>query len=176
MAFCSTRFDWCGLGYLEKKTESCSVLSGIKIGRWEKKMFEVALLIIAIAFAVLVGVFIPLGVKLYKTVDVVNETIDETKQTIKVLTSDVNVTLHQTNEILAKVNVLVEDVNGKVSTIDPLFVAVAELSETVSDLNAQARNITQKATQASANVSKAGAAFAVGKVASKLFRKKGEEA
>ena len=49
-------------------------------------MFEVALLIIAIAFAVLVGVFIPLGVKLYKTVDVVNETIDETKQTIKVLT------------------------------------------------------------------------------------------
>lgn len=54
--------------------------------------------------------------------------------------------------------------------------AVAELSETVSDLNTQARNITQKATQASSNVSKAGAAFAVGKVASKIFRKKGEEA
>ena len=38
-------------------------------------MLEVALLIFAIAFAVMVGVFIPIGVKLYKTVDVVNETI-----------------------------------------------------------------------------------------------------
>ena len=90
-------------------------------------MLEVALLIFAIAFAVMVGVFIPIGVKLYKTVDVVNETIEESKETIKVLTSDVNVSLHQANEILAKANVLVEDVNGKVSTIDPLFVAVADL-------------------------------------------------
>ena len=35
-------------------------------------MLEVALLIFAIAFTVMVGVFIPIGVKLYKTVDVVN--------------------------------------------------------------------------------------------------------
>lgn len=45
-------------------------------------MLEVALLIFAIAFAVMVGVFIPIGVKLYKTVDVVNETIEESKETI----------------------------------------------------------------------------------------------
>ena len=128
-------------------------------------MLEVALLIFAIAFAVMVGVFIPIGVKLYKTVDVVNETIEESKETIKVLTSD---------EILAKANVLVEDVNGKVSTIDPLFVAVADLSESVSDLNAQARRLSQKATQATSNVGKASAAYAVGKVASKLLKKEKE--
>lgn len=84
-------------------------------------MFGIALLIIAIALAVLVGVFIPVGLRLHRTVDVINETIDETKQTIKILTSDVDVTLHQTNELLAKANVLVEDVNGKVSTVDPLL-------------------------------------------------------
>lgn len=134
-------------------------------------MLEVALLIFAIAFAVMVGVFIPIGVKLYKTVDVVNETIEESKETNKVLTSDVNDSLHQANEILAKANVLVEDVNGKVSTIDPLFVAVADLSESVSDLNAQARRLSQKATQATSNVGKASAAYAVGKVASKLLKK-----
>ena len=137
-------------------------------------MFEVALLIIAIAFAVLVGVFIPLGVKLYKTVDVVNETIDETKQTIKVLTSDVNVTLHQTNEILAKANVLVEDVNGKVATIDPLFVAVAELSETVPGLRRlrQARNITQKLLKPHQMLAKLVQHLLLAKLPQKYFVKK----
>ena len=49
-------------------------------------MLEVALLIFAIAFAVMVGVFIPIGVKLYKTVDVVTsnkkamEFLDEKSQ------------------------------------------------------------------------------------------------
>lgn len=138
-------------------------------------MFDVALLIIAIAFAILVGIFIPLSVKLYKTIDVVNATIDESKQTLKVLTSDVDVTLHQTNEILAKANILAEDVAGKMSVITPLFETIAELSETVSDLNTQVRSLSQRATQASSNVSKVGAVFAVGKVASKLFRKKGEK-
>lgn len=54
--------------------------------------------------------------------------------------------------------------------------AIADLSESVSDLNLQARSLTRKASAASSNVGKAGAAFAVGKVASKLFSKKGEKA
>ena len=84
-------------------------------------------------------------------------------------------TLHQTNEILAKANVLVEDINEKVQTIDPLFVAVAELSESVSDLNTEARYLGAKASAAGASVGKAGSAFAIGKVASKLFGKKRQE-
>ena len=48
---------------------------------------------------------------------------------------------------------------------------MADLSESVSDLNAQARRLSQKATQATSNVGKASAAYAVGKVASKLLKK-----
>ena len=69
-------------------------------------------------------------------------------------------------------NVLVEDINGKVATIDPLFTAVADLSTSVSDLNYQAREFGQKAASFSASAGKAGTAYTVGKVASKLFGKK----
>lgn len=63
----------------------------------------------------------------------------------------------------------------KVQTIDPLFVAVAELSESVSDLNTRARYLGAKASAAGASVGKAGSAYAVGKIASKLFRKRQEK-
>lgn len=129
----------------------------------------IALIIIALAFVALV-VFLILVLKK------VSETADEAKKTISILTSDVNVTLYQTNEILAKANVLVEDVNGKVATIDPLFVAIADLSESVSDLNFQARHFGQKASSATNNVTKAGKVALVGKMASKVFGKKGEKA
>ena len=69
-------------------------------------MWEIALLIVAIAFAVLVIYLILLLRK-------ISDTVDESRQTLKILTSDVNVTLYQTNELLAKANVLVEDVNGR---------------------------------------------------------------
>lgn len=130
-------------------------------------MWEIALLIIALAFAVLVLYLVFLLKK-------ISATVDESRQTLKILTSDVNVTLYQTNELLAKANVLVEDVNGKVETIDPLFTAIADLSESVSDLNKQARYFGQKANNAASSAGKAGAAYTIGKVASKLFRKKGD--
>ncbi|HHJ4947027.1 TPA: DUF948 domain-containing protein [Streptococcus pyogenes] len=128
----------------------------------------ISLMIIALGFVALV-IFLIIVLKK------VSGTIDEAKKTISVLTSDVNVTLHQTNDILAKANILVEDVNGKVATIDPLFVAIADLSESLSDLNSQARHFGQKATNATGNVSKAGKLALVGKVASKVFGKKGEK-
>ena len=128
-------------------------------------MAEIAFLIIAIALAAFLVALIP---PILRTRHVVKEF----EETVAVLRTDINVTLHQTNEILAKANVLVEDVNEKVQTIDPLFVAVAELSESVSDLNTEARYLGAKASAAGASVGKAGSAFAIGKVASKLFGKK----
>ena len=59
-------------------------------------MLEVALLIIAIAFAILVGVLIQISITLYRTVDAFNETIDESKKTITVLHSEFNVNLYKT--------------------------------------------------------------------------------
>ena len=113
-------------------------------------MAEIAFLIIAIALAAFLIALIP---TLLRTRHVVKEV----EETVAVLRTDINVTLHQTNEILAKANVLVEDVNEKVQTIDPLFVA---------------RYLGAKASAAGASVGKAGSAFAIGKVASKLFGKK----
>ncbi|AND78992.1 DUF948 domain-containing protein [Streptococcus pantholopis] len=138
----------------------------------------IALLIIGIAFAVLVGVIVPTALKLNRTVDEVNETVaamkTEVSETIAVLRSDADITFHQTNELLAKTNVLVEDVNGKVATIDPLFTAIADLSESVSDLNSHARQFGHKATNTASAVSKASTAFTIGRFASKLFRRKGD--
>ena len=128
-------------------------------------MWQIGVLIIAVAFAVLVVYLVLLLRK-------ISDTVDESRQTIKLLTSDVNVTLYQANELLAKTNVLVEDINGKVATSDPLFTAVADLSTSVSDLNYQAREFGQKAASFSASAGKAGTAYTVGKVASKLFGKK----
>ena len=123
-------------------------------------MVEIAFLIIAIALAAFLIALIP---TLLRT----RRVVKEVEETVAVLRTDINVTLHQTNEILAKANVLVE-----IQTIDPLFVAVADLSESVSDLNTRARHLAAKASAAGASVGKAGSAFAIGKVASKLFGKK----
>ena len=128
-------------------------------------MAEIAFLIIAIALAAFLIALIP-------TLPRTRHVVKEVEETVAVLRTDINVPLHQTNEILAKANVLVEDVNEKVQTIDPLFVAVADLSESVSDLNTRARHLAAKASAAGASVGKAGSAFAIGKVASKLFGKK----
>ena len=124
-------------------------------------MVEIAFLIIAIALAAFLIALIP---TLLRT----RRVVKEVEETVAVLRTDINVT----HEILAKANVLVEDVNEKIQTIDPLFVAVADLSESVSDLNTRARHLAAKASAAGASVGKAGSAFAIGKVASKLFGKK----
>ena len=128
-------------------------------------MVEIAFLIIAIALAAFLIALIP---TLLRTRHVVKEV----EETVAVLRTDINVTLHQTNEINGHRNVLVEDVNQKVRRSHALCVAVADLSESVSDLNTRARHLAAKASAAGASVGKAGSAFAIGKVASKLFGKK----
>ena len=127
-------------------------------------MAEIAFLIIAIALAAFLIALIP---TLLRTRHVVKEV----EETVAVLRTDINVTLHQTNEILAKANVLVKMLMKKFKQ-SILFVAVAELSESVSDLNTEARYLGAKASAAGASVGKACSAFAIGKVASKLFGKK----
>lgn len=77
-------------------------------------MGNIALLIIAIAFAVLV-VF--LVIVLHK----VSKVVEEANRTVKLVSSDVDVLLHQADGIMTKANTLLDDVNGKVATIDPLF-------------------------------------------------------
>ncbi len=81
---------------------------------------QIAGLIAAIAFLVLV-VFI--GVFLMKMV----RTLGEVNQSVKTMTNDMDVIAKQTEDILASANTLLDDVNHKVATIDPVFQAAATL-------------------------------------------------
>ncbi|GAA3609418.1 DUF948 domain-containing protein [Secundilactobacillus similis] len=98
---------------------------------------QIAGLIAAIAFLVLV-VFI--GVFLTKMV----RTLGEVNQSIKTMTDDMDVIAKQTEDILANANTLLDDVNHKVATIDPVFKAAADLGTSVSDLNEATRELTGK--------------------------------
>lgn len=98
---------------------------------------QIAGLIAAIAFLVLV-VFI--GVFLTKMV----RTLGEVNQSIKTMTNDMDVIARQTEDILANANTLLDDVNHKVATIDPVFKAAADLGTSVSDLNEATRELTGK--------------------------------
>ncbi|WP_332380532.1 DUF948 domain-containing protein [Lactococcus cremoris] len=129
-------------------------------------MGNIALLIIAIAFAVLV-VF--LVIVLHK----VSKVVEEANRTVKLVSSDVDVLLHQADGIMTKANTLLDDVNGKVATIDPLFTAFADLSESVSDINASSRKLVTRLNRGSTKRKTTSAsAVVLAKTAKKFFVKK----
>ena len=129
-------------------------------------MGNIALLIIAIAFAVLV-VF--LVIVLHK----VSKVVEEANRTVKLVSSDVDVLLHQADGIMTKANTLLDDVNGKVATIDPLFTAVADLSESVSAINASSRKLVTRLNRGSTKRKTTSAsAVVLAKTAKKFFVKK----
>ena len=129
-------------------------------------MGNIALLIIAIAFAVLVDFLV---IVLHK----VSKVVEEANRTVKLVSSDVDVLLHQADGIMAKANTLLDDVNGKVATIDPLFTAVADLSESVSDINASSRKLVTRLNRGSTKRKTTSAsAVVLAKTAKKFFVKK----
>ncbi|WP_294975761.1 DUF948 domain-containing protein [uncultured Leuconostoc sp.] len=100
---------------------------------------QVALIIFAVAFLLLVlfiGFFL---LKLTRSLDII--------------TLDVDSIARSSNEILGNANTLLNDVNGKVKTLDPTVQAVAEMSTTVSQLNATIQNVTNKFSTAKAATS-----------------------
>lgn len=116
---------------------------------------EVAAIIAAIAFVVLVAFCVPILIKASKTMNQLAKTIDETNRTINVVTKDVEVLTDQVEGLLVKSNELLADVTKKVETIDPLFEAIADLSVTVSDLNYSSRNMATKVGGIGRNAAKA---------------------
>lgn len=127
---------------------------------------EIAAIIFAVAFVVLVFFIV-------QVLREVKETVAKANQTVDVLSSDAHVLMHQADELMVKTNVLLNDVNGKVATIDPLFDAIADLSVTVTDLNDSSRNFVTKVSSAKGATKKAGVAMALGRTGMKLFKKKG---
>lgn len=131
---------------------------------------EIAALIAAVAFVVLVIFLVQVLLKASKTLDKTNQTIDETKTTVTVLTKDVDVLMHQVEGLLVKSNTLLTDINGKVETVNPVFVAAADLGATVSELNSASHQLVSKVGSFTKTTGKAGVVAKVGKTAFKLIR------
>lgn len=103
---------------------------------------EIAALIAAIAFAVLV-IFVCLNLsKLSNVIKEVETTVQNVNKTLDVVTKDVDNLSLEVEGLLNKANTLVDDVNGKVGKTDPLFTAIGDLGLTVSDLNDSTRQMT----------------------------------
>ncbi|EOT44142.1 DUF948 domain-containing protein [Enterococcus columbae] len=136
--------------------------------------FEIAALIAAIAFAVLIYFLIRLVGQVNQVVARVGNTIDETNKTIQVVTKDVDILSREVEGLLVKSNELLNDVNQKVATIDPLFTAVADLSQSVIDLNDAGRNLVAHVETLGKSTAQAAVAGKVGKMAIKYIKKNKE--
>ncbi|WP_320165222.1 DUF948 domain-containing protein [uncultured Trichococcus sp.] len=102
---------------------------------------EIAALIAALAFAVLV-VFIILALR--KVTDILGEVekvTQEANKSLAVIIKDVDHLSIEVEGLLNKANTLVDDLNGKISKTDPLFTAIGDLGVTVSDVNQSTRNL-----------------------------------
>ncbi|SPS07698.1 DUF948 domain-containing protein [Latilactobacillus sakei] len=123
---------------------------------------QIAALIAAGAFAVLVVFLIVMLLKVTKVLTRVSETVTEANKSVTTITNDVDVLSRQVEGLLNKTNVLLDDVNGKVADLDPVFRAAGELGESVSSLNAASRGLTEKVTSVGRTTAKATVASKMG--------------
>ncbi len=125
---------------------------------------EIAGLIAAIAFAVLV-VFIILTLR--KVTDILGEVekiAQEANKSLAVITKDVDHLAIEVEGLLNKTNTLVDDLNGKISKTDPLFTAIGDLGVTVSDVNESTRHLAVALKGGSKKDKKASSSSTIGKL------------
>lgn len=122
---------------------------------------ELAGLIAAIAFLLLVLFLIPVLIKVAKTMNEVSATVATTNETVQKVTDDVNGLSTQVESLLVKSNTLLNDINGKVETLEPVFVAAADLGQSVSDINNSSKNIVHRVSGVSKNAGKFGVASTI---------------
>ncbi|KRN04523.1 DUF948 domain-containing protein [Holzapfeliella floricola] len=116
---------------------------------------EMAGLIAAIAFLLLVvfaGIFL---MRLVQTLKKVDETIAQTTKTLSNVTDDVDLIAIQAENLMAKSNVLLQTVNNKTRELDPVFKAAAELGTSVSKLNESTSNAASRFSGLTKNMGKA---------------------
>lgn len=128
---------------------------------------EIAALIAAIAFAVLVLGLVFVLFKVAKMVSELNTTVEEANKSLSTITKDADLLLIEVEGLLNKTNVTLDDVNGKLGMTDPLFKAVGDLGESVSSLNNSTRNLSSHLATASKRGASVGIAKKVGSTLSK---------
>lgn len=128
---------------------------------------EIAALIAAIAFAVLVLGLVYVLFKVAKMIAELNTTVEEANKSLSTITKDADLLLIEVEGLLNKSNVTLDDVNGKLGMTDPLFKAVGDLGESVSSLNHSTRNLSSHLASASKRGASIGIAKKVGSTMSK---------
>lgn len=131
---------------------------------------EIAAIIAAVAFAVLVVFLVMNLIKLSKIASEIGETVKEANSSIQVITKDVDNLSIEVEGLLNKANSLVDDVNGKLGMTDPLFQAIGDLGTTVSDLNQSSRNLVGHVTGASKKTAQVSVASKIGRTAMSMNR------
>ncbi|MDN2454220.1 DUF948 domain-containing protein [Lactobacillus sp. UCMA15818] len=130
----------------------------------ELTLGQLAGLIAAIAFLLLV---IFLCIVLAK----VGKIMNEVNESVKSMRTDINGLSKEAESILAKSNTLLTDIGDKSKTIDPLFQAVADVSESVSDLNNASRGLATKVSTSTKNVGKTSVVFGIARKLYNLRKK-----
>ncbi|KRL61011.1 DUF948 domain-containing protein [Latilactobacillus fuchuensis] len=133
---------------------------------------QIAALIAAGAFAVLVVFLIVMLLKITKVLTQVTQTVAEANKSVTVITEDVDILAKEVEGLLNKANVLLDDVNGKVANLDPVFKAAGDLGESVADLNAASRNLTTKVSSVGKTAAKATMASKISASALKFYQNK----
>ena len=128
---------------------------------------EIAELIAAGAFAVLVIGIVVVLLKVSKVVGKLDTTVDEANKSLSIITKDADHLLVEVEGLLNKSNTTLDDVNGKLMLTDPLFKAVGDLGHSVSNLNNSASNLTNQVT----SFTKRGTQAVVAKKATDRFAK-----
>lgn len=128
---------------------------------------EIAALIAAIAFAVLVLGLVYVLFKVAKMISELNTTVEEANKSLSTITKDADLLLIEVEGLLNKSNVTLDDVNGKLGLTDPLFKAVGDLGESVSSLNNSTRNLSSHLASASKRGASIGIAKKVGSTMSR---------
>lgn len=130
---------------------------------------EIAALVAAIAFAVLVLGLVYVLFKVAKMISELNTTVEEANKSLSTITKDADLLLIEVEGLLNKTNVTLDDVNGKLGLTDPLFKAIGDLGESVSSLNDSTRNFSSNM----ATISKRGASMGIArKVGSTMSKDK----
>lgn len=131
---------------------------------------EIATIIAAVAFAVLVIFIVVNLMKLSKIAGEIQQTVKEANNSISVITKDVDSLSIEVEGLLNKANALVDDVNGKLGKTDPLFQAIGDLGVTVSDLNHSSRNLVGHVTGATKKTAQVSVASKIGRTAMAMNR------
>ncbi|MDV2684733.1 DUF948 domain-containing protein [Alkalihalophilus lindianensis] len=100
-----------------------------------ESLLYISAIIVAIAFAVLVGYLV-------LTLKSANRTLDHVANTMAGLEKQVNGITHETELLLSKTNRLADDVQQKTESLNTVFASVKELGDSVQQVNRSIRHVS----------------------------------